>query len=187
MLSANNHCSAFHAALSAFSIMLLSPQFLPTTVEQNLCVLERAVSVLKNLDSVNHKMGHSCSQYVQLLISTVKETGELPRFLFITFVMHTKRLSIRTVGMGGTDKSLSRSRARSPVDQRAAQQAARIGQDGPFNIDNVAFGDDSDIDLGQFFSTDQIDLFGLDEAENSMFGREDRYMAFKYPMPLVSG
>lgn len=56
--------------------MLLTPHILLTPVDQSFFVLERAVSVLENLGSGNNKMGQACAQYVQLLLSILREPGE---------------------------------------------------------------------------------------------------------------
>lgn len=57
-------------------MMLLTPHLLTAPSDQNFLVLERAVSVLKNLGTGNNKIGLACSQYVQLLLSTLRESGE---------------------------------------------------------------------------------------------------------------
>lgn len=67
------HLLVFHAALSAFAVLLLRPDLLPLPLHQNLFVLERAVEVLDNL-SPGNKMGHACADYVQLLLSTLRNS-----------------------------------------------------------------------------------------------------------------
>jgi hypothetical protein len=70
-----NDILAFYAALSAFSILLLVPELLPSPVQYNLLVLERAPEVLDQLDFSN-KIGYACSKHVWLLLSAIQNTGK---------------------------------------------------------------------------------------------------------------
>jgi hypothetical protein len=75
----------FHAALSAFAVLLLRPDLLPLPLHQNLFVLERAAEVLRNL-SPGNKMGNACSEYIQLLLSTLRNSELTPNNPYSPFI-----------------------------------------------------------------------------------------------------
>lgn len=129
---------AFHAALSAFAILLLTPGMLPTPIERNLFVLELAVEVLKSLGSRN-KMGPACSQYIQLLLPIVRKSGE-------------------RIG------DQARTRTASPT--RGLPTSQNILSNG--ELPDMEIFDVPDIDLAQFFSEDQMGFFGLDGVDNGL-------------------
>ncbi|KIW41961.1 uncharacterized protein PV06_05555 [Exophiala oligosperma] len=136
----------FHAALSAFAVLLLRPDLLPLPLHQNLFVLERAVEVLDNL-SPGNKMGHACADYVQLLLSTLRNTAG-------------------GTSIGRADSNLA-AQPQAPPNSGVMLPPTSMPT---YPAAQTDFGNYelADINLAQFFSQDQMDFFGLDGIENGL-------------------